>query len=463
MRRVRGSLGRRGLGFVFVSGLMGIDLDNVLDDNGEVVSTWAARVLARLCPTYVERSPRGHGLHLYGTCAYPCTGGINRKIVCDDGRVIGAEMYGEGRYFTVTGDTDTPAPLGVWAPELIVTLREEIEHLSHTHERARARAGDNGRAGEEIRARAHEHEGLDFDFDYDATTVDTVKMLEIGKRKKFRDHWARVSEKGSDSERGAGIARLCQQAGWTPEEVCAVLNKWCDDTGQERYHATKMRNTLAFVFAPEEKKQATKAPMARDTTQLQAFIEEKLGLHIDKIVQKGHDTPSYVAHVTGMDDPYIIASYAQFEKRQTWQQLAYSTAVMHRYTALPPITSRQWPEILTCLVNLCVFEPLEESDTAVETAEWLTQVFDGTTQQFESLATMSLHELGMGAFYTADGTAYLKLPELLRVCQLNGIKVSRSELISRLHNEGWQPPPKSGHSKREGTQVHTFRFWSKPL
>jgi hypothetical protein len=283
------------------------------------------------------------------------------------------------------------------------------------------------------------------------------------KKKSFRDHWARVSEKGSDSERGAGIARLCQQAGWTPEEVCATLNKWCDDTGQERYHTTKMQNTLAFVFAPEEKTQATAAPLTRDTTQNQTFIEEKLGLHIDKIVQKGHDTPSYAVHIVGMARPYIIASYGQFEKRQTWQQLAYSTAVMHTYPALPPVPSRKWADILMCLVNLCTPEVLEESDTAVETAEWLTQVFDGNTQRFESLTTMSVHELGMGAFYTADGTAYLKLAELLRVCQLNGIKVSRSELISRLHNEGWQPPPKSGHSKREGNTVVNFRFWSKPL
>jgi hypothetical protein len=118
---------------------------------------------------------------------------------------------------------------------------------------------------------------------------------------------------------------------------------------------------------------------------------------------------------------------------------------------------------LTCLVNFCVFEPLEESDTSVETAEWLTQVFDGTTQRFESLAAMSIHELGMAAFYTTDGTAHLKLAELLRVCQLNGIKVSRSELISRLHNVGWLPPSKGGYTKREGNTVVNFRFWSKSL
>lgn len=90
-----------GVGFVFApgDGFVGIDLDKCRDkDTGELTAC-ARRTLAEL-GTYAEVSPSGTGVKAFalGTVA----GGKRRGNV---------EVYGEGRFFTVTGDhvPGTPA------------------------------------------------------------------------------------------------------------------------------------------------------------------------------------------------------------------------------------------------------------------------------------------------------------------------------------------------------------------
>jgi primase-polymerase (primpol)-like protein len=86
-----------GLGFVLDdNGIACIDLDHCLA--GGRLAPWAAEILAALPPTYVEVSPSGTGLHVWGYG----TVGIGQKIRRDDGACI--EVYDRGRYMTVTGN-----------------------------------------------------------------------------------------------------------------------------------------------------------------------------------------------------------------------------------------------------------------------------------------------------------------------------------------------------------------------
>ena len=79
-----------GVGFVLNGdGIVCLDLDHCLDGG---LSDLAARVLELAGPTYVEVSPSGDGLHVWGY------GEIGRGR-----RVGGVEAYGTGRYLTVTG------------------------------------------------------------------------------------------------------------------------------------------------------------------------------------------------------------------------------------------------------------------------------------------------------------------------------------------------------------------------
>jgi len=84
-----------GAGFVLNGdGIVCIDLDHCLID-GEPVD-WVRPVLELVPATYVEVSPGGDGLHIWGLGRL-ATG---RRLKVDGGQV---EIYGNGRYLTVTG------------------------------------------------------------------------------------------------------------------------------------------------------------------------------------------------------------------------------------------------------------------------------------------------------------------------------------------------------------------------
>lgn len=95
-----------GLGFVLNGdGIVCIDLDGCIDGGGRL-APWAAEILAKCPPTFVEVSPSGRGLHLWGW------GAVETGRVIRDGRKV--EVYGTGRYICVTGRRfrDAPTELG---------------------------------------------------------------------------------------------------------------------------------------------------------------------------------------------------------------------------------------------------------------------------------------------------------------------------------------------------------------
>ena len=80
-----------GVGFVLNGdGIACIDLDHCLVDGRPVA--WAREFLARCPATYVEVSPSGTGLHIFGFANV----GKGR-------RGNGVEVYDRGRYMTITG------------------------------------------------------------------------------------------------------------------------------------------------------------------------------------------------------------------------------------------------------------------------------------------------------------------------------------------------------------------------
>ncbi len=90
---VQASAGYDGIGFEFHNnGIVGVDLDHVIDAEAGAVDPAALEAVNRL-NSYTEYSPSGTGLHIY----------VRGKIPVD-GRKGGArEMYQAKRYFTVTG------------------------------------------------------------------------------------------------------------------------------------------------------------------------------------------------------------------------------------------------------------------------------------------------------------------------------------------------------------------------
>ena len=85
-----------GIGYVFVeeSGVVGVDIDHCIDEQGQL-NDIAAEIVAKY-PTYTEISPSGTGLHLFYHGSMPGKGNKNSNT--------GVEMYASARYFTMTGN-----------------------------------------------------------------------------------------------------------------------------------------------------------------------------------------------------------------------------------------------------------------------------------------------------------------------------------------------------------------------
>jgi primase-polymerase (primpol)-like protein len=75
-------------------GIVCIDVDHCITNS--VLEPAAAEWLAELPRTYVEVSPSGTGLHIWGRGSVP----VGRKLSF---RGLHVEVYGTGRYMTVTG------------------------------------------------------------------------------------------------------------------------------------------------------------------------------------------------------------------------------------------------------------------------------------------------------------------------------------------------------------------------
>lgn len=91
-----------GVGFVFTGdcGIIGIDFDHVLNDDGSLKNMQFERILKALVSedSFIEVSPSGNGLHAYYSGSLDFE---RNKQKFEDGSMI--EVYKTGRYFTVTG------------------------------------------------------------------------------------------------------------------------------------------------------------------------------------------------------------------------------------------------------------------------------------------------------------------------------------------------------------------------
>jgi putative DNA primase/helicase len=84
-----------GVGFVFCSAdpFVGVDLDDCRDPESGEIAEWAQKIIDRFTNiVLLEVSPSGRGVHLITKGV--CKDGVNTKSV---------EVYGQDRFFTVTG------------------------------------------------------------------------------------------------------------------------------------------------------------------------------------------------------------------------------------------------------------------------------------------------------------------------------------------------------------------------
>lgn len=98
----------RGLGFVLNGdGVACIDLDHCL--SGGRLEPWASDIVDRAGRTYIEVSPSGTGLHIWGKASV----GRGR-------RMDGVEVYDRARYVTITARPWRNAPLRLQSIQVLV-------------------------------------------------------------------------------------------------------------------------------------------------------------------------------------------------------------------------------------------------------------------------------------------------------------------------------------------------------
>ncbi|WP_308312113.1 hypothetical protein [Streptomyces albipurpureus] len=95
-----------GLGFVLsnVDNIVCIDLDHCRNRITGQLVPWAAAIVRDAGATYVEVSPSGEGLHIFGYADVR----QGRRIRRPDGTAV--EIYGTGRYITMTGRRHGKSP-----------------------------------------------------------------------------------------------------------------------------------------------------------------------------------------------------------------------------------------------------------------------------------------------------------------------------------------------------------------
>lgn len=195
-----------GIGFVFAAGggLVGVDLDNCLHDGQ--LDPWAAEWVQRFS-SYTEISPSGTGLHIY------CLGALSGKGV----HKAQGEMYDNGRFFTVTGDSYGPPRSLQPAQETIDALYAELTAQRDT---------DTGEAGKTPTGGERKPVGLPDD-----------ELLARAMRSQHRSRRPDGSEGATFAELWVGDISRYPSASEADVALCNSLAFWtnCDAERMDRF------------------------------------------------------------------------------------------------------------------------------------------------------------------------------------------------------------------------------------
>ena len=219
-----------GVGLVITADddLIGIDIDRCLDDQIAITDPAIADLVERL-GSYCEVSPSGYGLRVLvrGEVVGLPGGKSGFHIKVGETKV---EVYGGGRYVTLTGDRFGETP------DSIEPAQGMLDWLLEQHARQESdhKSGANGANGAA---------GPDFDFTSAPPNEEALRQ----RLKAFLLHhaeantlWRQVDLPKGDGSRSGVMLRLAglfaRQLGWGQGEIVWALSAWC----RERGHPDKL-------------------------------------------------------------------------------------------------------------------------------------------------------------------------------------------------------------------------------
>ncbi len=239
-----------GVGIVLTGedSLVGVDLDDCIDDAGVIVP-WAQDIIAEL-DSYTERSPSGRGLRLFAFGGLP----PGRRKVGD------LEVYDDARFLTVTGHHVEGTP---------TTVEERDFELRDLH--ARHLGSQAGETGPAIVAPA------DVDDDEPPVRLDAAGLAAWRGERLVRKEGGEVDR----SRTLYALACLLARAGATTRTVAAALaerdgalgwHKYTDrrDGGQLEYRRIAQRAVAATLTTPTAEPPAAGAEQQATVARLEA-------------------------------------------------------------------------------------------------------------------------------------------------------------------------------------------------
>lgn len=233
-----------GLGFFFEPPYIGIDIDDIPDElerykKGNIEKNIVFEMY-ELLKTYAEISPSGNGIHLI----------LKGTIPGDQRRRKNVEMYSEGRFFTMTGNT-----LNKYH-EINQPSENALDLIYRKYIRSRTIT----------QLRNHEH-GIEHNLSDSEVVSRAINSQQGGKFKDLLNgNFLHYPEYPSQSE--ADIAFVNMLAFWTARDYQQIdriyrqsglmRQKWDDKRGKTSYGAgliNKAINEVSNVYTPTEKKE----------------------------------------------------------------------------------------------------------------------------------------------------------------------------------------------------------------
>ena len=423
-----------GLGFAFLpgDGLIGIDLDNVIDpETGEVQER--AQGIIEACASFTEFSPSGRGVHIY------CLG----ETKSHKSNEIGVEMFCGRQFFTVTGRQFPGSVDGVTAirPAVVDRLHQVIDEARGKHRAtgsvAPVRQPVEG--GSQVADRDRIESALAFvsaDIGYmDWIGVGMALYDTLGESVGFSvwDYWSSKGSKYSGSaaltshwksfaNRAPGgdgvIFRLAMNAGWHPPKKRSAPPAPSRSSAAE----PAMQAPVEHLEPPEW---LSDAPPVDD---LMHFVHDSAEFNSSfRRNDKGNIQPSL------FNTLHVLEGDPQWQGVLGFNQFSYRI-VKRRMPPVQPATGGEWADIddvrlQVYLTKTYGFEPKKATvmDAVMQVAhaapfhpvrEYLDGlVWDGT----ERLATLladcwgALSTLGSAALRREDAGAHRRLAKYLEL------------------------------------------------
>lgn len=220
-----------GVGFAFLpdDGLIGIDLDGMIDPESGEISERCTNIIAA-CDTYTEFSPSGKGVHIIGT-------GKIEKSIKDNG--IGVEMFCGAQFFTFTGHPwpNSPHAVEEIPPRALARLETTIKAARKS---AAQPAGPIEHAAPKRPPQAGGHQ---------RSLAETVALAEEALQQLAPDHYATWIKVGMACKEGLGSAGYLVWDAWSSS---SPKYKGGDDTTKRWKSFNPSDVTLGAVFALAE-------------------------------------------------------------------------------------------------------------------------------------------------------------------------------------------------------------------